>query len=169
MRRARLKAPPELPVAYYHCISRVVGRAFVLGGLEKEAFVRLMRKYEVFCGVRVVTFCIMDNHFHLLLEIPQRPEQMPSDEELFQRVGVLSGRGAARELRQSLEHLEKQGAHVAAKALRESYFGRMWEVSAFMKALKQRFSVWFNRQHGRVGTLWEERYKSVLVEGVVTL
>ena len=34
-----------------------------------------------------------------------------------------------------------------------------------MKALKQRFSVWYNREHQRVGTLWEERYKSVLVEG----
>ncbi len=126
---------------------------------------RLLRKYEVFCGVRVVTFCIMDNHFHLLLEIPQRPAQLPADEELFERVRALSGRGAARELRQSLEHLEKQGAHEAAKALRESYFRRMWDVSAFMKALKQRFSLWYNREHERVGTLWEERYKSVLVEG----
>ena len=143
------------------------GRAviFVLGSLEKETFVRLMRKYEVFCGVRIVTFCIMDNHFHLLLEIPQRPERLPADEELFERVRVLSGRGAVRELRQSLEHLEKQEAHEAAKALRESYFRRMWDVSAFMKALKQRFSVWYNREHQRVGTLWEERYKSVLVEG----
>ncbi len=165
MRQARLKAPPDLPVAYYHCISRVVNRAFVLGAMEKEAFVRLMRKYEVFCGVRIVTFCIMDNHFHLLLEIPQRPERMPADEELFERVRVLSGGGAVRELRQSLEHLEKQGAREAARTLRESYFRRMWDVSAFMKALKQRFSIWYNREHQRVGTLWEERYKSVLVEG----
>src|ERR1700679_155330 len=110
MRQARLKAPSELPVAYYHCISRVVGRAFLLGALEKENFVRLLRKYEVFCGLRVVTFCVMDNHFHLLLEIPQRPQSLPSDEELLARVRVLNGAGAARELRQALEHLQKQGA-----------------------------------------------------------
>jgi putative transposase len=165
MRQARLKAPDDLPVAYYHCISRVVDRAFVLGPLEKETFLRLLRKYEVFCGVRVVTFCIMDNHFHLLLEIPRRPQTLPTDDELLARVRALSGGAAARELRQALEHLQKQGAHEARAALRESYFRRMWDVSAFMKALKQRFSVWFNRQHERVGTLWEERYKSVLVEG----
>lgn len=41
----------------------------------------------------------------------------------------------------------------------------MWDVSAFMKLLKQRFTQWFNRQRGRKGTLWEERFKSVLVEG----
>ena len=34
-----------------------------------------------------------------------------------------------------------------------------------MKLLKQRFTQWFNRQRGRKGTLWEERFKSVLVEG----
>jgi hypothetical protein len=75
-----------------------VDRAFVLGQLEKETFVRLLRKYETFCGVRVVTFCIMDNHFHLLLEIPQRPQTLPSDDELLARVSTVSGAGAAREL-----------------------------------------------------------------------
>jgi hypothetical protein len=34
-----------------------------------------------------------------------------------------------------------------------------------MKLLKQRFSIWFNRTHERKGTLWSERFKSVLVEG----
>jgi putative transposase len=34
-----------------------------------------------------------------------------------------------------------------------------------MKLLKQRFSIWFNKTHQRFGTLWAERFKSVLVEG----
>jgi putative transposase len=33
-----------------------------------------------------------------------------------------------------------------------------------MKTLLQRFTRWFNRTHQRSGTLWEERYKSVIVE-----
>ena len=33
-----------------------------------------------------------------------------------------------------------------------------------MKVVKQRFTQWFNKRHGRKGTLWEERFKSVLVE-----
>jgi len=33
-----------------------------------------------------------------------------------------------------------------------------------MKALKQRFSQWYNRRKGRTGVLWEGRYKSVIVQ-----
>lgn len=33
-----------------------------------------------------------------------------------------------------------------------------------MKELKERFSRWFNKRHGRRGTLWQDRYRSVLVE-----
>jgi hypothetical protein len=40
----------------------------------------------------------------------------------------------------------------------------MGEVSVFMKEFKQRFSRWFNRHSERFGTLWAERFKSVLVE-----
>ncbi len=50
-------------------------------------------------------------------------------------------------------------------ALRESFLRRMWDISAFMKALKQQFTQWFNGVHGRKATLWEERFKSVLVGG----
>ena len=70
MRHPRLKAPLDLPVAYYHCVSRVVNRDFVLGDLEREKFVELMRQYEDFCRVRVITYCVMSNHFHLLLRTP---------------------------------------------------------------------------------------------------
>jgi putative transposase len=35
-----------------------------------------------------------------------------------------------------------------------------------MKLLKQRFTQWYNGRTGRKGTLWEERFKSVLVEGL---
>ena len=72
MRRARWKGNREAAVAHYHCLSRVVDRRFALGEDEKEHFIRLMRGYEAFCGVRVVTYCIMSNHFHVLVEVPKR-------------------------------------------------------------------------------------------------
>ena len=52
MRQPRLEAPPDLPVAYYHCVSRVVDRQFVLGDAEREQFVKLLRVCEQFCGLR---------------------------------------------------------------------------------------------------------------------
>jgi len=43
MRRPRFKAPPEHPLAYYHCISRAVDRRFFFGPEEKEQFCSLTR------------------------------------------------------------------------------------------------------------------------------
>ncbi|MDA0766487.1 MAG: transposase, partial [Verrucomicrobia bacterium] len=56
--------------AIYHCLSRVVDRRFVLGDAEREQFVDYMRLYERFCQVRILNFCVMSNHFHLLVEVP---------------------------------------------------------------------------------------------------
>jgi len=51
----------------YHCISRVVDRRFVFEERECEAFRMYMRMYENFSGCRVLSYCVMSNHFHLLV------------------------------------------------------------------------------------------------------
>ena len=51
-----------------------------------------------------------------------------------------------------------------AETIRQSLLVRMHDVSQFMKTLKQRFSIWYNRNYGRIGTLWSERFKSTLIE-----
>jgi hypothetical protein len=51
-----------------------------------------------------------------------------------------------------------------ADAWRKQQLALMNDVSAFMKLLKQRFTIWFNKTHNRFGTLWAERFKSVLVQ-----
>jgi hypothetical protein len=167
MRRPRLKAPAFLPVAYYHCVSRVVNRDFVLGDAERDKLIEYMRTYERLYGLRVLSYCIMSNHFHILVEVPQRPADadLPDDAALVAKVRECLGDKPANGLEWELSHHRGQGNLEAAEALRESWFGRMWNVSAFMKVLKQRFSQWFNGRHTRRGTLWEERFRSVLVEG----
>ena len=167
MRRPRFKAPGHHPVAYYHCVSRVVNREFVLGTQEKECFLQLMRACEGLCGLRVAAYCVMSNHFHILVEVPRRPalEDLPDDAGLVARVRAFLGGRAADVLERELAHLRGMGLVDAAEALRDRWFVRMWDVSEFMKTLKQRFSRWYNRHHKRTGALWEERFRSVLVEG----
>ena len=63
-----------------------------------------------------------------------------------------------------IEQFREAGAHDAAQRVIAGWLGRMWDVSAFMKTLKQRFTQWFNKRHRRKGTLWEDRFRSVLVE-----
>ena len=55
MRQARLKVPADRPVGFYHCISRIIQRQFLFGEVERERFVEILREYEEFCGVRVLT------------------------------------------------------------------------------------------------------------------
>ncbi|MBX7207904.1 MAG: transposase [Verrucomicrobiaceae bacterium] len=165
MRQPRLKAPRHHAVAYYHCISRVVNRDFVLKDKEREMFVHFMRMYERLCGLRVVTFCVMSNHFHVLVEVPRRPEKLPTEAELLGIIARSCGKTRAHLVRLELEELRRAGAHAAAQAIIDGWLGRMWDVSQFMKTLKQVFTQWFNKEHGRKGTLWEDRFRSVLVEG----
>jgi len=153
--------------AIYHCISRVVDRQFVLGDEEREQFVDYMRLYEGFCQIRIQAFCVMSNHFHLLVEVPAPPKGRGadwSDDKLLRHLSVLYSKQKVGAIRWQLELFRKQKNEAGAEALRESHFRRMWDLSQFMKTLKQRFTRWFNKQHGRTGTLWEDRFKSVLVE-----
>ena len=153
--------------AIYHCMSRVVDRQFIFGDEEKEQFVGYMRAYERFCQVRVLAFCVMSNHFHILLEVPTPPPQRGrdwSDEQLLGHLSCLYSPHEMAEIRWRLEHYRAQKNHRGAEELRESFLRRMWDLSQFMKTLKQRFTRWFNTAHERRGTLWEERFKSVLVE-----
>ena len=167
MRMARLKADPSREAAYYHCISRVVERRYEMGPDEREHFLRLMRGYEAFCGVKILTFCVLSTHFHLLVEVPSRPppELLPDDKalvRLLRKAGDSYGSGT---LKQNLKRFRDEGHHEAAEELRERFFCRMWDVSWFMRLLKQRFTQWMNRGSRRTGTLWEGRFRSVLVEG----
>ncbi len=161
MRQARLKASAEAPTGYYHCISRVVDRRFIFGDLEREYFVELMRLYEAFCGVNVLTYVVMSNHFHILVEIPRRPDTMPSAEQLLSRIEALHSPLYAQNVRTLLASLSPEAAHKHLLG----YWVRMYDVSWFIRLIKQRFSQWYNARKERCGTLWEQRFKSVLVEG----
>ena len=69
MRKARWLAEWAGKPATYHCISRVVDRRFVFGDGEREHFRMFMRMQENFTGCRVLSYCVMSNHFHVLLEV----------------------------------------------------------------------------------------------------
>lgn len=165
MRQKRLRAPEHWSCAYYHCISRVVGREFLLGEREKEQFVRLMRQYERFCLVKVVSYCVMDNHFHLLVEEPQGELDLSDSDFLAHLRGSLSKTEYA-DVRDRLLAWRRGEDQTPADQLKASYLRRMGNVSFFMKALKQAFTQWFNRSHQRSGTLWESRFRSVLINGM---
>ena len=155
---------------FYHLISRVVERRFAFGTVEKEKFRTMMRLQEKFTGCQVVSYCLMCNHFHLLLEVPPMAEGGLSDETLLKRLsGIYSEAfvaGVAKELAdaKAVVYANETGLEDAVKAIHKRFSYRMQDLGEFMKGLLQRFTQWFNRTHSRTGRLWEDRFKSVIVE-----
>ena len=157
MHTVRIKMPGRRNA--FHLISRVVAGEKLLDSVAREVLVGMIWKMAGFCGIEIVTYCVMANHFHVLVRVPE-PAQL-TDAQLIERLEALYGRRGTLTLvaRQAMTERGKIDEDIRRKLLE-----RMGDISAFMKELKQRFSLWYNRQHDRFGTLWAERFKSVIVE-----
>jgi REP element-mobilizing transposase RayT len=107
-----------------------VDRRKVFEALDKEVFRKILRNQEAFAGVRVVTYCLMSNHFHLLLEVPDRDTLAPLDEEgLMAVLPLLYDGDRVESVRQELERARlsgneawHRGRRVAFKASAERFF-----------------------------------------------
>ena len=148
----------------YHCMTRAVNGERLFHDREKEILRKIIWQVADFSGVEVLTYCVLSNHFHVLIRV--MGDQVVSDAELMRRFRVLCPKPTKYQT-ESAKVMESQlcAGGVEADAIRRKLLARMSDVSEFMKAVKQRFSVWYNRSHQRYGTLWAERFKSVLVEG----
>ena len=190
-RSARVKADG---VAYYHVVTRVANRAFLFGDAKRKGrILDFLRRSAEFSGVDVVTYALMDNHIHLCVRVPARRDVgagegicsgVASDRgrlcdggdreetrccvsagEVVRRVGVLYGARRREALERDLAVLRREGRLDGAEDVLERYRRRMGDLSEFMKTFKQRVSQWYNGEAGHEGTLWEGRFKSVLIEG----
>jgi REP element-mobilizing transposase RayT len=161
MATARIKDAGE---CCYHLVSRTAFQEYRFGDEAKAMFVAMMRRVAFFSGVEVLNYCVMSNHFHILAHVLPRREL--GDEELLERVEALYGADNAEVVRERWEAFRKRGWTRKLAGEREAYTRRMWDVSEFMKCLKQRFSIWYRNNGQRfAGTLWEGRFWSVIVEG----
>lgn len=148
----------------FHVVSRIVDRRMVMGEAEKEYFYRVMRQQEAFSGCEVLTYAIMGNHFHILVSVPVFPGEL-SDEEVMKRMRYLYGREKMEAVEEEIERWRRLGQKEREREYFARMRGRMYDLTAFIKDVKQRFTRWYNDEKGRKGNLWEERFKSLLVEG----
>src|SRR6478609_4790374 len=116
---------------FYHVISRVVDRRFAFGPEEKEKFRALMRLIEQFSGCHVVSYCLMCNHFHLLLEVPPMAEGGVSDRELLKRLAAIYSEafvaGVAKELAdaRTVVYTKESGLDEALAVIHKRFTYRM--------------------------------------------
>jgi REP element-mobilizing transposase RayT len=154
----------------YHCVSRVVDRRFAFEAREKEKLRMFLRMYENFSGCRVMAYCLMCNHIHILLEVTPMPAGGFSDEALLDRLRAIYSDAFVAEVASELAEARQQVAagrgaeSLLVGRIHERFTYRMHDLSEFMKGFMQRYTQWHNRTHKRSGHLWEDRFKSVIVE-----
>ncbi len=162
---ARVNRIKSATSAFYHVMSRVVNKEFLMKEDEsKRHFMDLLWRVAEFSGVLVAGFCVMDNHFHLLVQIDPSLNAELGEDVILYRIGVLMGARQSEAVRTRWASLRANGRQDEYEADLECYRKRMGDVSQFMKTLKQRYTTWHNAHYSRVGTLWTGRFKSVLIE-----
>ena len=149
---------------YFHVTSRVVDKRFIFGEAEKEAFLGMVRQYEGFSGVQVLSYCLMSNHFHLLIHVPRRPDTIP-EEEVFRRLKFIYKKERIEAFKEQMTELEHEATDRFKEEFLDGFRTRMYHLSHFVRELKLRFSKYYNFRNDREGTLWEARFKCSLIEG----
>jgi REP element-mobilizing transposase RayT len=145
--------------ASYHIVSRMVARADWLSDAEKEEFLQLLERLARGFFVQIHAFCIMSNHFHLLVTAQEREAAAASKQELIRRYRAMYGKRAdppigVTEPDGSIDPDHDGGV----QRLRD----RLGSVSRFVQELKQTFSRRYNQRRGITGYLWHDRFKAVL-------
>ena len=97
---------------------------------------------------------------------PPRPGLgfMLDDEEMLARLARLYGPDRAEAIGRSWQSQREHGRGSAVDEAKERYCRRMYNLTQFVKTLKETVSRWFNAGFGHVGNLWEGRFYSGVVE-----
>lgn len=129
----------------YHIMSETTGQEFLLGDLEKEYLTERIRELSSVYLVKVFTFAVLSNHFHLIAQMLDGDEF--SDQEIERRF------------------YRRYGKKKPFPRDKVAYYRKRWsDLSEYGKEIKQGFSRWYNKLNRRRGFFWGGRFTSVVVE-----
>lgn len=142
----------------HHLISRIAHRVYFLKDDERKDFLEIVRRSALFSGVQLLGWCVMGNHFHLLVFLPT--PRFVDEQEVIDRYAALKGQQAASSMTAMFIEWRKQGESGERRVSEwlDAQRRRMYDVGIFMKIVKQWFTTEYNRRNGHKGTLWESTY-----------
>ena len=150
---------------WYHCVTRCVRKAFLLGEGNHNRKEWLENRLEELAGIFAVAvggFAVMNNHLHLLLRLDPEVARAWSDDEVVRRWGRLfPPRDKSRQPIPVSEHWVQW--RLADPKWVANARERLQNLGWFMKCLKEPLSRLANRQDKTRGTFFEGRFKSVAV------
>ena len=141
------------PNTIHHIHNQVAHQVFFFDDESKDDFLDRAIRVSKFSGLKLLGWCIMTNHFHLLIYLPPRPAEI-SDEEVRRRLSFLE----MDEIATVSEGLTQDRG--TAKDIRD----RMYDIGEYMKIVKQNFTMNYNRRTGHKGTMWAGPYHDPKIE-----
>lgn len=148
----------------YHCLTSTRFAYLRWSDQEKAILQRQVWQTTAFCGLELLSYCIMSRHIHLLVRVISGRSSTLSEAELWPKVESFYHRPIDAVVRSRLRRgLFGQDAG-KREATRRRLLKLMDDLSVFMKLLKQRFSAWYNLAHGSSGTHWYDRFQSRLIQ-----
>jgi len=160
MRPPRLLAEPGRP-GLYHVTSRVVDKRILFGEKERAKFLKLAKGYAVFGGIDLVSWCLMGNHFHLMVRVRAEDPEKLGDEAILERCSHIYEGWKMERLRVNFASSPSDSSR---KQLLDPFRERMGSLPEYVGQVKKAFTLWYNFRNNRCGTLWEGRYHSTLME-----
>ncbi|WP_300669867.1 helicase associated domain-containing protein [Desulfoluna sp.] len=155
MRELRLMLEGE--VALYAISNEIALDLPDLSLEAQEELVELMADAAEYCGVERLCWHVTPRGYGALVRV--YPPGEVDEAELSRRVALWYGDDAA-------EALVSAGVKERKKfvSLSKGYLKKMHSILEYARLFQPRFSRYSNRQHGRRGLVWRQRFRSYLLE-----
>ena len=132
----------------FHVVSRVIHREFLLNEHMRRYFAGLVSHLSWLYEARIFSWTIMENHFHINLSF-RLPEEIDAEYAVK---------------RWNRYHKNKHQKNPSVEEDRRYVAECLTDISHFMKKLNTLMTREYNRSTGHVGTLWERRFRSSVVQ-----
>lgn len=169
--RSEIFRPEEQAIV--HVMNRCVRQCFLLGfdrktgknfGYRRAMFENELRKATGGFAIDMLTYAIMDNHFHLILR--SRPDVVLAWDDLevvlhWHKLCPMfwdaDGQPTANPPREMLAAVAQDLEQVAI------WRKRLSDISWFLKLVSQKIAKWCNALDDAHGHFWEGRFKAILL------
>ncbi|HWK53398.1 MAG TPA: hypothetical protein VNR18_03440 [Hyphomicrobiales bacterium] len=161
---------------YYHCISRCVRRAFLMGrdnngnsfDHRKTWLVERIKFLGNTFAISIAAYAVMSNHYHLVLHADEALTQNWTDDEVQRRWRKLFRGPDMLQRRLNGESLSPQ-ENQQLDQLTSTWRERLCSISWFMYCLNYEIALRANKEEGLTGRFWDGRFKSIALKDEAAL
>ena len=169
--RSEIFSPNEQAIV--HVMNRCVRKCFLFEhdpetgenyGHRHRMFEKELEKAASGFAIDLLSYAIMDNHFHLILR--NRPDILEqwTDLDVIKHWHILCPIFKDEE-GQPIPNPSKYALELAAQDTEQvaTWRSRLSDISWFMKLVSERIAKWCNAEDGITGHFWAKRFKGVLL------